>query len=332
MLSLLTRKTSHFYLQPVIIFLYLELHPPYVSLFIFSHILFVTRYCMKPHRFKHLILSVLILFFLSSTGSATEISTPDPAKDTIWTWADRSEDQHAIFLSIQNGTEWEKPVKISNNEALNVVPSVTRTANGNLWVVWSAFDGQQSFLLYKRFIDNEWTEEMTYYTGLGSNTAPSVIVDNSGKVWLVWAGFDGISDEIFYTTWNGTEFSPAVSITSNTIPDILPVIGFNGETNSLWINWKQFRKDGYIPYSSNWTGTEWTEPKPVSLEPESMTPVKEIIFRTTAEGVESTTVSTENQQEIEIPSFITSPESASIHIPGYEIQSLPVREMDIIAD
>lgn len=299
--------------------------------FLFSHIPFIKRYCMKPHRFKHLVLSALILFFLSSAGHATEVSTPDPAKNAIWAWADEFEDQHAIFLSKHNGTEWEEPVKISDNKALNVVPSVTRTANGNLWVVWSAFDGQQSFLLYKRFLNNEWTEETTYYTGLSSNTAPSVIIDHNEKVWLVWAGFDGISDEIFYSTWNGTEFGPATSITSNDVPDILPVLGFDRENKSLWVQWKQFRKDGYIPYSSNWTGTEWSEPKPVSIEPESTTVDKKIVFRT-AEGVEPTVVAAENQQEIEVPPFVSSPESASIHIPGHEIQSLPVREMDIIAD
>ncbi|WP_457577127.1 hypothetical protein [Desulfomarina sp.] len=287
---------------------------------------------MKPHRFKHLILSILVLFFLSSTGNATGVSTPVPAKNAIWTWADQFENQHAVFLSRQSGDKWEEPVKISNNEALNVVPAVTRTTTGDLWVVWSAFDGHQSFLLFKRFIDNEWTEETTYYTGLSSNTAPSVVIDNSGTVWLVWAGFDGISDEIFYATWNGTEFGPAISITSNDVPDILPVLGFDRESNSLWIQWKQFSKDGYIPFHSSWTGTEWSEPTPVSLKPESANPVKQIVFRTTAEGVEPAAVPVENQQVIDVPPFVSSPESASIHIPDHEIQSLPLREMNVITD
>jgi hypothetical protein len=266
------------------------------------------------------------------SGHTAELPPPSASQDTIWTWADEFEDQHAVFLSRKTGAEWEKPVKISNNEALNVVPAVTRTTAGDLWVVWSAFDGQQSFLLYKRFIDNAWTEETTYYTGLSSNTAPSVIVDNDGKVWLVWAGFDGISDEIFYTTWEGTEFGPAIPITSNNVPDILPVLGFDRKNNSPWIQWKQFRKDGYVPYHTSWTGTEWSKPAPVSIESGTEPLVKKVVFRTASPENTPTATPEENDQEIEIPAFVSSPESASIHIPDHEIQSLPVREMDLIAE
>jgi len=49
---------------------------------------------------------------------------------------------------------------------------------------------------------------------------------------------------------------------------------------------------------------------------------------TAADSTEETVKTADGGQlEIEIPEFITQPQSASIHIPGHGVQSLPVRSV-----
>lgn len=285
---------------------------------------------MKRHSVKRIFFIALTIAYLFPAHSFANESSDTPVdtdlKGALWTWAEETDGEQAIFLSKHNGDDWELPVKISNNDSYNVVPSVTKTENDDLWIVWSSFNGQQSKLIYKRQLNGVWSEEDIYYSGLSSNTAPSIGIDKTGKVWLVWAGFDGISDEIYFTTWNGLAFEPGKPITSNSIPDVLPVLGFNDDDQPT-VQWQQFSTTGYIEHTVTWTGDEWTDPTPV-LKASETTTSDSAADDTEVANKQVKTV--QNSIELELPDFITYPDSAAIHIPSNPVQSLPVRKMNKI--
>jgi len=287
---------------------------------------------------------LLCTLFNSHSKAADIISAASTQLDgkTIWTWAEKSGDEHAVFISRQVGEVWEKPQKISANEGVNVVPAVANTSGEDLMVVWTIFSGSQAQLHYRQLKGGHWSEEKEYYTGLSSNTAPSVSVDGTGKLWIVWAGFNGISDEIYYSTWNGTSFATAKAITANDIPDIQPVLGINETTGSPWVQWLQFSQKGYVRYESTWNNSAWSEPllvpavdtsstgdKSTETTPAAVRKKASIVTKNATGGNQASKLSTTSEQlEIEIPEFVTNPESASIHIPGYTVHSLPVRSID----
>lgn len=290
-------------------------------------------------------LSMILLFSLPIFASANqdpEALETTSSQDAIWVWAERNENQHAILLSRSVDGTWEEPEKISDNDAINVVPAVTKMDGKSLLVVWSAFKNGQAQLLFKFQEDGGWSEEIVYYTGLSSNTAPSVAVDGDGKAWLVWAGFNGLNDEIYYSTWDGSGFDTPTAITSNGVPDILPVLGFDASTGSPWIQWRQFTPTGYVDYQSHWEEGEWSKPAAVPIgenpdyAPRENTAEQRhaLVKKTVAPaGVEETPAENSSriaEVEIEIPEFVTEPDSASIHQPGQEIQSLPVRSMILV--
>ncbi|MDK9706516.1 MAG: hypothetical protein OEL83_05650 [Desulforhopalus sp.] len=240
----------------------------------------------------------------------------------VWAWAGQSGGEDAIFISRKVGSAWEEPQKVSTGEGVNIVPAVTNPSADDLIVVWSNFTGSQAQLRYRYQQDGQWSEEKEYYTGLSSNMAPSVAVDRTGKIWLVWAGFNGVSDEIYFATWNETSFTTAQALTANDIPDIQPILGIDGTTGTPWVQWQQFSANGYVDLESTWNGSAWSEPVLVAAEASSTADE-------TAENQQpaSKKAQTDDQLEIEIPSFIVTPESASIHVPGYAVQSLPIRRV-----
>lgn len=302
---------------------------------------------MKNLGGKRLCLSILIFFtVLLEICSANPTNSEKPpilvTEGAVWAWSEVNNNQLAVFISQQDGVAWREPEKISNNKDLNLVPVVTKTSTQDLIVIWSAFNGEQSQLHYKEFKDGVWLEEKEYYSGLTSNTAPTVGIDKEGELWLAWAGFNGVNDEIYYTRWDGSAFETARAITSNNVPDILPVLGVDEDTKILWIQWQQFTEKGYIEYETTWNGTNWTEPVVVNSENETGTPqettttqnrlLKRPVVLTSVENATSDKLTgqivTKNQNhEIEIPTFVSYLSSASIHIPGYAVQSLPVRNM-----
>lgn len=307
---------------------------------------------MIHHRLSILFLPIFLLLPpLTSPGQAAQqIETSPTQKNAVWAWADNAGSRHAIFISRQTGTEWEEPVQISNNEGVNVVPSVTKTAATDLFVVWSTFGGQQAQLRYRQCKKGVWAEEKEYYTGLSSNTSPSVSIDKSGKVWLVWAGFNGLSDEIYYSTWNGNGFETAQPLTANDIPDIQPILGMDEATGQPWVQWQQFSDKGYIELEAIWNGSAWSAPVEVAAPEattEATTAATTAVSETTSTYLRTlslkkagpartaekssqaaeATGETATDLEIKIPTFIKYPESASVHVPGYAVQSLPVRRV-----
>jgi hypothetical protein len=293
---------------------------------------------------SHFSLFFLLWCFCASSKATVEASTADIAQagsKAVWAWAEKSGSENAIFISRQIGEVWEKPQKISANEGVNVVPAVVNTSGEDLMIVWSNFTSSQAQLHYRQLIDGLWSEEKEYYTGLSSNTSPSVSVDGTGKIWVVWAGFNGISDEIYFSTWNGTSFATAAAITANNLPDIQPVLGISDATGTLSVQWLQFSHKGYVKYESTWNGSTWSEPLLVPVA-ESFSTTGEtstgtalaVVMKKASTATKSakrdnqaSETTTANQLEIEIPEFITVPESASIHIPGYAVHSLPVRSV-----
>jgi len=296
------------------------------------------------------IISPLSLFFLlwclctpsNATEKTAATGSTQAGGKAVWAWAEPSGSDNAIFISRQVGEIWEKPQKISVKEGINVVPAIANTSGANLMVVWTNFTGSQAQLRYRQLKDGIWSEEKEYYTGLTSNTSPSVTVDRTGKIWVVWAGFNGISDEIYYSTWNGTSFATATAITANDIPDIQPVLGIDEGTGSPWVQWLQFSQKGYVKYESTWNGSAWSKPTLVPVADASATAgaaatgtAQAVVMKkastvtkdANSDNQASKTAAAANQLEIEIPGFVTVPESASIHIPGYTVHSLPVRSV-----
>jgi len=273
-----------------------------------------------------------LLGYLSVSSNAVDkvyaAETGQPAKKAVWTWVDKPEKGNTVFISRQVGDGWGTPQKISTGEGVNVVPTVTNTSGDNLMVVWTSYTGGQAQLHYRQVQGDILTEEKEFYTGLASNTAPSLSVDGSGKTWLVWAGFNGISDEIYYSTWDGSSFTTPIAITNNDLPDVQPVLGIDDATGTLWVQWLQLN------------GSAWNEPVQIADSEAPATAkgatdstlrvaTKKIGVPSTAADSTEETVKTADggQLEIEIPEFITQPQSASIHIPGHGVQSLPVRSV-----
>ncbi|MFH0780920.1 MAG: hypothetical protein V2B20_03075 [Pseudomonadota bacterium] len=303
----------------------------------------------KYHRSSPFLVSIALLCFspfLASIAMAENTATGSSSGSdgAVWTWANKVGTDNMIYISRNIGGTWTTPETVSTKGGINVVPSVTSTDGENLFAVWSNYSGSQAQLRYRQLINGSWSEENEYYTGLSANMSASTAYDNSGKLWMVWSGYSGISDEIYYTTWNGSAFETAKTITSNDVPDILPVLGIDTATGNPWVQWKRYSPTGYQQYESIWNGSEWTEPVLVKAETvtaqgkvssdKSSLVVKKIA--TSASNLKGITAQSETtdaetkEMEIEIPSFVTNPKSASTHIPGYAVQSLPVRSLSTV--
>lgn len=271
-------------------------------------------------------------FASASEGAAvpeTE-AVPIVTENGIWAWSDDSGKGYAIFVSRQEGKIWGAPEEISLSDGINVAPAVIGSAGEEVLIVWSSFTGEQSQLHYRLLSNGMWGEEIAYNSGLRSNTTPAVALDGTGRLWLVWTGFSGVSDEIFFSFWQGEGFIEAMPITVNDTPDILPILGIDNTTGLPWTRWQRLSGDRYILYQSAWNGESWSRAQPVLVDGQSLDnqQATTLMLGLLAEDLSHKEV-IGDEFSIEVPDFVSTPGSAAVHIPGYAVQSLPLRALGL---
>ncbi|MBM4432321.1 MAG: exo-alpha-sialidase, partial [Chloroflexi bacterium] len=93
--------------------------------------------------------------------------------------------------SVDNGATWSAASQLTTDPGSDVSPTVTQTADGWLWVVWTRWLGRGD-LWYRTSSDNgsTWsTESMLSSTAYGEFGGPSIAQAGDGTVWLMWSSY-----------------------------------------------------------------------------------------------------------------------------------------------
>ena len=278
----------------------------------------VLNWKKSMNRISIYVCAAVFLLVGSLCTQATE-NIKDAPDGTAMVWVQNSDGNFPVFFSAFDGKQWKEPLIVSENEKLNLVPSITKGDKGEIWVVWTLFDKGETDLFFKYYADGSWSDEQKIETGLAANIASSILFDDEKVLWLVWAGSDGQDDDIYYTRWNGSAFEPAERITDNSVPDVLPVLGMTSK-GKVWVQWKYYGDSGYETMVSEWKGTEWSEAK-----------LADGNFFLKYASVKEPAGEAE-ELEIELPEFVSDPRAVSVFVPDQEIQSIPIRLMDESTD
>ncbi|MDH3346545.1 MAG: glycoside hydrolase [Desulfobulbaceae bacterium] len=279
---------------------------------------------MKKIRvMKYCALSCLIIVTELLNSNLYAEQNTAPQQETLAVWSQAQGDEYPVLLVRQTKEGWSRPEKLSNNGNLNLVPSITIDQHNETWIVWSSVEGKKTYLLYKRSQNGNWSEEKKLETGFSSNTAPSIVVDNNNVLWLTWAAFDGQDDEIFTTFWNGSTFTPPVRITDNQVPDILPIMSFDSATNNLSVEWQGYANGTYETFQTSYNDGKWSK-------------------TTASQNIQTQSITNDNPNsmvtvnplktepiDLDLPEFLLSQPSLSLHVRGKAIQSLPARLLQI---
>ncbi len=260
--------------------------------------------------------AILIVFFTYTAGASVSESVSTVTEGSVIVWSDQGSSGYPVYLSEFIDGKWLETIQVTDNQNLNLVPCVTKDDTGVIWVAWTVFNGGNSELYFKRYVNGEWSDEQKVDTGLTENTAPTIIIDNKQTLWLAWSSNDGVGDDIFFARWDGSHFEPAERITDTATPDVLPILGVT-KSGKVWVQWQSFNDDTYITNVSEWDGDEWTAP---------LTTVKRVKLQ--LEGNDS------NMEFLEsnLPDMVNDYKKSTIHIPGNEIQSLPLKFFELNED
>jgi len=162
-----------------------------------------------------------------------------------------------IPLTTDIGNEWD--------------PSITQTANGSLWVVWTLKTGSWD-IHYKISHDGgmTWSPNTRLTTDPGEDDSPSVTQTADNVTWVVWHSDRNGNKDIYYKTSpdGGINWSADTQLTTDLSDDNLPAITQTTD-GKIWIVWTSDRDsnpDIYFKTSSDGGGT-WSEATRLTTDP-----------------------------------------------------------------
>ena len=210
------------------------------------------------------------IFYKTSTDNGTTWSpddnlTADPNEDelpsimqtangTIWlSWStNRTGNLNDIFYktSTDNGTTWspDTPLPVANPAADDYDPSITQTANGNIWVVWV----RNNDIYYKTYNGTDWSSSDDAITGDSDvflDLDPSITQTSDGDIWVVWdSDRVGEQEDIYYKIYDGWSWSfQPIRLTTDQASDFMPSI-MQATDGTIWIVWTSWRSSNVDTY------------------------------------------------------------------------------------
>ena len=109
----------------------------------------------------------------------------------IWVvWSTNRTGNYEIYCktSSDNGATWSQDQNLTANPKEDEYPSIMQTANGTIWLAWSANRTGNFDIYYKTSSDNgvTWSTDKFLNFTTTNDQDPSITQAADGKIWFVW--------------------------------------------------------------------------------------------------------------------------------------------------
>lgn len=111
-----------------------------------------------------------------------------------------------IFWSTFDGSAWSAPEQLTRRE-YNGVPSAAVDSQGRIHLVWYGFDGEYYQIIYRRWVDGEWSKPRTISDGFPDSVNPAIAVDSQDNLHVAWYKFTHASKtyQVFYRQYDASD-------------------------------------------------------------------------------------------------------------------------------
>jgi hypothetical protein len=160
-------------------------------------------------------------------------------------WHNASGDKQRIYCSrsLDNGTTWNDPVKISNIKSDRWVftyPAIAVDNSGNINTVWHDAPEGNKEIFFSRSTNHgiSWVKAVNISNNPGESENPSIEVDNAGNIYVVWRDDSHGNDQIYFSRSidNGLTWNPFKNVSNNSGTSWNPAIAIDsvGNINVVW--------------------------------------------------------------------------------------------------
>jgi Protein of unknown function (DUF3604) len=147
-------------------------------------------------------------------------------------------------------------------------PDLASASEGELALVFLAFDGAQDRVMASLHRGDAWSEPIPVTPEPGAHLSPRVTADPLGGYFITWAAWDGSAAAVFAARLVDGRAQPAERISAGAGPALAPCAA-SGPDGSLWVAWQERRGGRFDVLARRRLATGFEPEIDVSNDPES---------------------------------------------------------------
>jgi len=155
----------------------------------------------------------------------------------VWSRGTGSTGTYDLYWSGYNGTRWTIASPLVQGNHDNFTPSLARTSDGRVWLVWSRSNSTNgSGDIFYRTYNGTWSSAKALVATSAQERFPSVVQASDGRVWVYYTSNTGGNDQLWDVIWNGASWSAPAQFTNTVNPDDYPLM-VEDRSGVLWAFW-----------------------------------------------------------------------------------------------
>jgi len=202
-------------------------------------------------------------------GSANSVSAADAEDMPPYTYD--------IFCraSHDNGTTWSNEIKLVEDPADDLGPSILQSSNGTIWLVWSSTRTGNAEIFYKTSsnLGASWSSDTQLTFDSNKDLRPAIVQMQDERIWVAWhTDRYGADTQIAYKIYNGASWTSDTRLTFDAILDNLAPALLQEADGTIWVFWAaidnatDYAGDIYYKKSLN-NGESWTNTELFTTDP-----------------------------------------------------------------
>lgn len=175
-----------------------------------------------------------------------------------WGEVKSNKNNYDLYFSSKSNAGWSAPIVISESPLPDILPALTVSKSGDVWVFWTQLEALSGKLKFCYRINGDWSEpEELFVDAFKTSMSPTALVDTNDNIWLAWAAVRDQDEDIYISQWKGTEWSEPIQVNwDNNTPDILPNLSLNS-AGVPRLSWQGYSDGEYVIIAREWNGEIW---------------------------------------------------------------------------
>ncbi len=197
-------------------------------------------------------------------GSSVDVWRPQLALDQekrLWVaWSQQVDGNFDLYARALDEKEnrWLELVRLSSHPHPDIDHHLISDAQGNLWVVWQGFHGDNSDIFLRHYDGANWSEEIQVTHSPANDWEPQIAVDQQGRAHIVWDSYRNGNYDVFLRSYADGLLGPEVTVADTARFEAHSSVAVD-PAGRVWVAWEEG--------GSNWgkdsgptTDPEWLEP------------------------------------------------------------------------
>ena len=157
---------------------------------------------------------------------------------------------------------WSKMLRLSSHPNPDIDHHFISSEDGNQWLVWQGFHGDNSDIYLRHHDGSGWSEEIRVTEDPANDWEPRIAVNDSGKAYIVWDTYRNGNYDIYLSSFENGTLGPEVVVADTPLFEAHPTVAVDGQ-NRVWVAWDaagpNWAKDYGPTIDSDWRGKDYAE-------------------------------------------------------------------------